>query len=79
MIDVMIEVDFTGERTGVAADDAPALADAMGPIEGLRLVGLMTSTARFGTTGQEGGSSVGASRRGHRSYRTNATSGRRAR
>jgi len=42
VIDVMIEVDFTGERTGVAADDARALADAMGPIEGLRLVGLMT-------------------------------------
>jgi uncharacterized pyridoxal phosphate-containing UPF0001 family protein len=42
VIDALIEVDFTGERTGVAPDDAPALADAVASLTGLRLVGLMT-------------------------------------
>jgi pyridoxal phosphate enzyme (YggS family) len=41
-IDAMIEVDFTGERTGVAPREAPSLADAVAALGSLRLVGLMT-------------------------------------
>ena len=41
-IDALIEVDFTGERTGVAPGDVPAFADHVAALEGLRLRGLMT-------------------------------------
>ena len=41
-IDALIEVDLTGERTGVAPDEVAAAADAISTLEGLRLVGLMT-------------------------------------
>jgi uncharacterized pyridoxal phosphate-containing UPF0001 family protein len=41
-IDALIEVDLTGERTGVAPDEVAATADAISRLEGLRLVGLMT-------------------------------------
>ena len=41
-IDALIEVDLTGERTGVAPDEVAATADAVASLEGLRLVGLMT-------------------------------------
>jgi len=41
-IDALIEVDLTGERTGVAPEDLAVTADAVASLEGLRLVGLMT-------------------------------------
>ncbi len=41
-IDALIEVDFTGERTGVPPEQAAAMADRVSSLEGLRLVGLMT-------------------------------------
>ncbi len=41
-IDALIEVDLTGERTGVPPDDTPALADRVASLAGLSLVGLMT-------------------------------------
>jgi hypothetical protein len=41
-IDALIEVDLTGERTGVAPEEVGAMADVVAALEGLRLVGLMT-------------------------------------
>ncbi len=41
-IDALIEVDLTGERTGVAPDEVAATADTISTLEGLRLIGLMT-------------------------------------
>lgn len=41
-IDALIEVDFTGERSGVEPRDVPALADHVAGLQGLRLRGLMT-------------------------------------
>jgi len=41
-IDAMIEVDLTGERTGVRPDELAGTADAISTMEGVRLVGLMT-------------------------------------
>jgi len=41
-IDVLIEVDFTGERTGVPPERTQELADRIASLEGLRLIGLMT-------------------------------------
>jgi PLP dependent protein len=41
-LDALIEVDFTGERTGVGPEDAPAFADLVAGLDGLRLVGVMT-------------------------------------
>ena len=41
-IDVLIEVDLTGDRTGVPPEDPGAVADRVAALEGLRLVGLMT-------------------------------------
>lgn len=41
-IPALIEVDFTGERTGVAPDDVLAFADLVARHEGLALAGLMT-------------------------------------
>ena len=38
----LIEVDLTGERTGVPPDEVPAFADRVAAMEGLRMVGLMT-------------------------------------
>jgi PLP dependent protein len=40
-LDALIEVDFTGERAGVAPDDVVAAADALSALEGLALRGLM--------------------------------------
>jgi pyridoxal phosphate enzyme (YggS family) len=41
-VDVLIEVDFTGERTGVAPEGTQELVDRIASLEGLRLIGLMT-------------------------------------
>ena len=41
-IDALIEVDFTGERTGVRPEEVAVTADVVTSLEGLRLVGLMT-------------------------------------
>lgn len=41
-IDALIEVDLTGDRTGVPPDEAAAAAGRVRALEGLRLVGLMT-------------------------------------
>jgi hypothetical protein len=41
-IDVLVEVDFTGRRQGVRADDAIAFASAVASMPGVRLAGLMT-------------------------------------
>ena len=41
-IDALIEVDLTGERTGVPPEGAAEIADLVASLEGLRLVGLMT-------------------------------------
>ncbi len=41
-LEAMIEVDFTGRRSGVAPGDVRWVADHVAPLEGLRLVGLMT-------------------------------------
>ncbi|WP_146906841.1 YggS family pyridoxal phosphate-dependent enzyme [Cellulomonas aerilata] len=47
-LDVLVQVNVSGETTksGVAPDDAVALALAVGALEGLRLRGLMTVGAR---------------------------------
>ncbi len=41
-VPVLVEVDFTGERTGVAPPDVPAACDAIASTAGVKLVGLMT-------------------------------------
>jgi pyridoxal phosphate enzyme (YggS family) len=41
-IDALIEVDFTGERSGTPPQRTASLADHVASLEGLRLVGLMT-------------------------------------
>jgi pyridoxal phosphate enzyme (YggS family) len=41
-LDVLMEVDFTGERTGAVPADAPQIAARLEAMEGLRLRGLMT-------------------------------------
>jgi pyridoxal phosphate enzyme (YggS family) len=41
-LDALIEVDFTGERAGVAPADLGPFADTVASLEGLRLRGLMT-------------------------------------
>ena len=41
-VDTLIEVDLTGERTGVTPEQVPAAIDLIDAFEGLRLVGLMT-------------------------------------
>lgn len=41
-LDALLEVDFTAERAGVGPQDAPAAADVVASLEGLRLRGLMT-------------------------------------
>jgi pyridoxal phosphate enzyme (YggS family) len=41
-LDVLLEVDFTGERSGVAPEEAPARADLVAALDGVRLCGLMT-------------------------------------
>ena len=42
VMDVLIEVDLTGERTGVPPEAVGALADRLDSVEGIRLRGLMT-------------------------------------
>jgi hypothetical protein len=39
---VLVEVDFTGQRVGVAPGEVPEACDAVASTEGLRLTGLMT-------------------------------------
>ena len=41
-IDVLMEVDYTGSRTGVAPQDAPEVAARIARLEGVALRGLMT-------------------------------------
>jgi pyridoxal phosphate enzyme (YggS family) len=41
-VDVLIEVDFTGDRAGVPPEQTQDLADRVASLEGLRLIGLMT-------------------------------------
>jgi PLP dependent protein len=41
-LEALIEVDFTGRRTGVAPDESLALANRVARLEGLHLRGLMT-------------------------------------
>jgi pyridoxal phosphate enzyme (YggS family) len=41
-IPALIEIDFTGERSGVAPEDCLAFSDEVAELEGLELVGLMT-------------------------------------
>jgi uncharacterized pyridoxal phosphate-containing UPF0001 family protein len=41
-LDALLEVDFTAERAGVSPHDAPAAADLVASLDGLRLRGLMT-------------------------------------
>jgi len=41
-LDVLLEIDFTRERAGVAPEEAPAAADLVASLEGVRLRGLMT-------------------------------------
>ncbi len=41
-IDSLIEVDFTGERTGLPPEEVVAFADRVQDLDGLRLTGLMT-------------------------------------
>jgi pyridoxal phosphate enzyme (YggS family) len=41
-VDALIEVDFTGERTGVPPEEIAEAANRVASLEGLRLVGLMT-------------------------------------
>lgn len=41
-LDVLIEVDFTTERSGVMPEDLPAAASLVASLEGVRLTGLMT-------------------------------------
>jgi pyridoxal phosphate enzyme (YggS family) len=41
-LDVLIEVDFTGTRSGVAPDRVPATAELIVSLEAIRLRGLMT-------------------------------------
>jgi PLP dependent protein len=41
-LDALIEVDFTGQRAGVAPEDVPAAAELARSLAGIRLRGLMT-------------------------------------
>ena len=41
-VDVLIEVDFTGERAGLGPEEVPAAADRVAALDGARLRGLMT-------------------------------------
>jgi len=41
-LDVLLEVDFTGQRAGVAPGDVATTADLVDELAGVRLVGLMT-------------------------------------
>ena len=41
-LDVLIEVDFTTERSGVKPEELPAAASLVASLEGVRLTGLMT-------------------------------------
>jgi len=52
VLDALIEVDFTGGRSGAAPELVPALADHVASLPGLRLGGLMTIPA-FTTVAEE--------------------------
>src|SRR5207237_4723193 len=49
VLDVLIEVDFTGARSGVSPERAPATADLVTALERVRLRGLMTIPPRTPT------------------------------
>ena len=51
-LDALIEVDFTGSRTGVPPDETAPFADLVAGLEGLRLRGLMT-IAPIGETAED--------------------------
>jgi pyridoxal phosphate enzyme (YggS family) len=51
-LDALLEIDFTRERAGLDPDDAPAAADLLGALSGIRLCGLMT-IAPLGATPQD--------------------------
>jgi pyridoxal phosphate enzyme (YggS family) len=42
VLEALIEVDLTGERTGIAAEDVEAFAREMARLDGISLTGLMT-------------------------------------
>jgi PLP dependent protein len=42
VVDALIEVDLTGERSGIVPEALPGFADLVASLEGLRLRGLMT-------------------------------------
>ncbi|WP_369375373.1 YggS family pyridoxal phosphate-dependent enzyme [Promicromonospora sp. Populi] len=71
-LDVMVQVNVTGEATksGIEPDDAVALATAVAALPGLRLTGLMTIGAHLaddaqpGESGEHGDSRGGNSREG---------------
>jgi len=42
MIEALVEVDFTGERTGVRPEELPRAVEHAAGLEGLRVAGLMT-------------------------------------
>ena len=42
VLDALLEVDLTGERSGVAPEDTATFADLVVGLDGLRLIGLMT-------------------------------------
>ncbi len=52
VIDTLIEVDFTNQRSGVAPESLDATADLVASLEGVRLTGLMT-IAPLGESPQE--------------------------
>lgn len=39
---VLVQVDFTASRSGVGPEEIEALVDALEPLEGIRVIGLMT-------------------------------------
>lgn len=42
VLDALIEIDFTGARTGIPPEDLPEVADRVASLPGLRPIGLMT-------------------------------------
>ena len=52
VLEVLIEVDFTGTRSGVPPDRVPATADLLASLEGIHLGGLMT-VAPLGETEED--------------------------
>jgi pyridoxal phosphate enzyme (YggS family) len=51
-LDALVEIDFTGERAGIAPDEAPAAVELFGTLDDIRLRGLMT-IAPLGATAED--------------------------